>query len=107
MSALTVLGLNRRVGVFDSQTVLEEGKISTKTVVSFLKENNYLPKKGSLLIVTRSKEVFLSTKNIPNIKVVKPFSLTVSLLYQTSFLLCDEAALQELVEAKGPIPRSK
>lgn len=107
LSALTILAIEKKVGVFEAQTVLEKEKISTKTVVSFLKANNFLPKKGCLLIVTHSKEIFLSTKNVPNIKVVRPLSLTVSLLYTTSFLLFDSSALQELVEAKTPIQRTK
>lgn len=107
LSALTILAIERKVGVFDSQSVLENAKISTKTVVSYLKANNFLPKKGWLLIVSQSKELFLSTKNVPNIKVVRPLSLTVSLLYTTAFLLCDRLALQELVDAKTPIQSSK
>lgn len=107
LSALSLLALEKRVGLFDSHSVLKEAKISTKTVVSFLKANNFLPKKGWLLIVSKSQELFLSTKNVPNVKVVKPLSLTVSLLQAAAFLLCDRLALQELVEARKNVKAAR
>lgn len=86
------------MAVFEVQNALNRERISTKTTVNFLKTNNFLPKKGHLLIASLSKELFLATKNVPNIKVVKPLSVTVSLLQAAAFFLCDQEAIQQLLE---------
>lgn len=98
LSALSLLALEKRVAVFEVQNALNQERISTKTAVNFLKTNNFLPKKGHLLIASLSKELFLATKNVPNIKVVKPLSVTVSLLQAAAFFLCDQEAIKQLLE---------
>ncbi|MXR05879.1 50S ribosomal protein L4 [Mycoplasma flocculare] len=90
-SALSQLAQNKQILVSD----FSQDKISTKLLVQHLKTFNIVHLRH-ILIASSDSNLFLSARNLPNVELVKPNSITIESLIKTDLLVISKNEIANL-----------